>query len=169
MKVSVILILTAFAFSILSCKSTKTIAQTEHTRTMLDSLKREIYQDTVKFNAKDLVFTQIGRRNVNSYSMLYFVNETFVYMLDIIHSDKVVEFINEFLDSDKIESIRIIPKEKASMCRVFGGIRGQNGIVLIVLKKKIKFNPLVAGLEKTGKSSGDNFSKRNNNELMIRE
>ena len=166
MKVPVILILTVFAFFTLSCKSTKTIAQAEYTQTMIDSLKHEIYQDTVKFNEKDLIFTQIGRRNVNSYSMLYLVNGVFLYMLDIIPSDKVVEFVSEFLNSDKIESIGIIPKEKAYM---FGGVRAQNGLVVIRLKKKVKFNPLVAGFEKRGENSGDNFSKRRANELMIRE
>jgi hypothetical protein len=132
----------------------------------IDSLTQKIYQDTVKFDEKDLIFTQFGRRNINSYSMLYVVNGAYFYMLDIVSSDKVIEFVNEFLDIYKVENISILPKEKASM--LCGG-SAQNGIVAIVLKKNAKFNPLVAGLTMTRKNSGDNYTKRNDNELMIRE
>ena len=132
----------------------------------VDSLIQKIYRDTIRFDEKDLVFTQIGRKNINSYSMLYVVNGAYMYMLDIVSSDKVVEFANEILDIYKIESIGILPKEKTqTLC----GVRAQNGIVLIVLKKNAKFNPLVAGFNFTGNKSGDNFSKRNDNELMIQE
>ena len=138
----------------------------DKTAIQVDSLIQEIYRDTIKFNEKDLVFTQIGRRNINSYSMLYVVNGSYFYMLDIISSDNVVEFVNEILDTDKIASIDIVSKEKLS---AFYGVRAQNGIVLVVLKKNVKLNPLVAGFNFTGSSGGDNFSKRNDNELMIRE
>ena len=144
-----------------------TIKNELNKRVQIDSLVQEIYRDTIKFNEHDLVFTQIGRRNTNSYSMLYVVNGAYLYMLDIISSDKVVEFVNEILDTEKIESIGILSKENAST--FFGGVRAQNGIVAIVLKKNVKFNPLVAGLTETGKNSGDNFTKRNDNELLIRE
>ena len=133
---------------------------------IIDSLIQEIYRDTLKFDEKDVIFTQIGRRNVNSYSMFYLVNGAYMYMLDIIPADKVIEFVNEVLDIDKIEDIGVLPKEKAVM---LGGVRVQNGIVAIVLNKNARFNPQVAGLEKTGKSGGDNFSKRKDNELKIME
>jgi len=81
-------------------------------------------------------------------------------MLDIVSSDKVDEFANEILDIHKIESISVLPKEKAV---TLGGVRAQNGLVLIVLKKNVKFNPLVAGFN-FGRGGGDNFSKRNDNE-----
>ena len=135
-------------------------------RILVDSLIQEIYRDTIRFEEKDLVFTQIGRRNINSYSMLYVVNGAYLYMLDIVSPDKVFEFATEFLDINRIESISILPKEKAS---VLGGVRAQNGIVLIVLKKNLKFNPLVAGFNFIGSGGGDNFSIRNDNELMLRE
>jgi len=143
-----------------------TIKNELNKRKQIDSLIQKIYRDTVRFDKKDLVFTQIGRRNINSYSMLYLVNGAYFYMLDIVSSDKVVEFVNEFLDIHKIESISIIPKEKTL---TFGGVRVQNGVVAIVLKKNTKFNPLVAGFNFAGVNGGDNFSKRNDNELMIRE
>ena len=137
-------------------------------RILIDNLIQEIYRDTIRFDEKDLVFTQIGRRNINSYSMLYVVNGAYSYVLDIISSDKVVEFVNEILDADKIESIAIISKEKI-VETMLDGIRAQNGIALIILKRNTKFNPLVAGFNLIGNSGGDNFSKRNENELMIRE
>ena len=144
-----------------------TIKNELNKKILIDSLIQEIYRDTIKFNEKDLVFTQIGRRNINSYSMLYVVNGAYLYMLDIISSDNVVEFVNEILDTDKIASIGIVSKEKARA--LFDGVRVQNGIVAVVLKKNVKFNPLVAGFNFIGSSGGDNFSKRNDNELMIRE
>ena len=137
-------------------------------RILIDNLIQEIYRDTIRFDEKDLVFIQIGRRNINSYSMLYVVNGAYSYVLDIISSDKVVEFVNEILDADKIESIAIISKEKI-VETMLDGIRAQNGIALIILKRNTKFNPLVAGFNLIGSSGGDNFSKRNENELMIRE
>ena len=98
--------------------------------------------------------------------MFYVVNGVYLYMLDIIPSDKVVEFVNEILDIDKIAGISVLPKEKVAEAGM-KGVRAQNGIVAIIMKKNVKFNPFVAGLEKTGKNSGDNFSKRKENELMI--
>jgi len=143
-----------------------TIKKELNKRILIDNLIQEIYRDTIRFDEKDLVFTQIGRRNINSYSMLYVINGIYLYMLDIVSSDKVDEFANEFLDIHKIESVSIMPKEKAI---TFGGVRAQNGIVSIVLKKNAKFNPLVAGFNFVGSGGGDNFSKRNDNELMIQE
>ena len=145
-----------------------TIKNELNKRILIDSLIQEIYRDTIKFDEKDLVFTQIGRRKINSYSMFYVINGAYFYMLDIISSDKVIEFVNEILDADKIESIAIISKEKAVEARL-DGIRAQNGIVAIVLKKNARLNPLVAGFNFTGSIGGDNFSKRNDNELMLRE
>ena len=109
------------------------VIKNELNKKIIDSLQYEIYQDTVKFNEKDLVFTQIGRKNINSYSMLYVVNGTYMYKLDIISSDKVIEFVNEFLDADKVKDIVILPKEKAMS--IFGSL-ASNGIVAIVLRQK---------------------------------
>ena len=138
----------------------------EHSKKVLiDSLKKEIYLDTSKFDKKDLLFTASGRKNRNSYSMLYIVNGAYMYKLDIITPKQVIEFVDEFLDTDKVDVISILPKEKA--ISVFGS-HAQNGVVAIKLKKKAKFNTLVAGLTKTGKNSGDNFTKRDDNEILIR-
>jgi len=133
---------------------------------LIDSLKQEIFRDTIKFEEKDLVFTMVGRKNMCSYSMLYVVNWTYFYKLDIISSDLVVEFVNEFLDTEKVKDISLWSKKMSSA--IFG-TNAPNGAVLITLKKNAKFNPLVAGFNFTGNRCGDNFSKRNNNELMIRE
>ena len=134
--------------------------------TTVDSLKQIIYSDTIKFDGKDVVFTERDKLNINSYSMFYVVNGVYLYMLDIIPSDKVVEFVNEILDIDKIAGISVLPKEKVAEAGM-KGVRAQNGIVAIIMKKNVKFNPFVAGLEKIGENSGDNFSKRKENELMI--
>jgi hypothetical protein len=134
-------------------------------RRMIDSLTQVIYRDTVKFDKKDLVFDIVGRRNINPYSMLYMVNGAYMYKLDIISPEQVIEFVNEFMDAEKVKGIGVIPKEKVGM--IFGS-HAVNGIVAILLKKKAKLNPFVAGLTKTEKKSGDNFSQRNDNEILIR-
>jgi hypothetical protein len=138
----------------------------------IDSLKQAIYQDTIKYDENDLIFNAaLGRMNKNSYSMLYIVNGSYLYMLDIITSDKVLEFANEILDVDKIDDICIIPTEAAVG---FEGVRATNGVVVISLKKNVKFNPIVAGLEERDVKYkrkifrvGDNFTKRKENEMML--
>jgi hypothetical protein len=164
MKKALIIVLAVFLFG--SCATTKNTSSERELdkKIQVDNLIQKIYQDTVKFNRESLVFTQIGRRNVNSYSMLYIVNGAYLYMLDIISSDKVVEFVDKILAVDNIKSIVVLPKEKAIG---LGGIRAQNGIVAIQLKKEVKFN--VAGLDFTKNNSGNNFSKRKDNELKIME
>ena len=137
----------------------------QQNRTVIDSLKQIIFRDTVKYDEKDIIFTQMGRKNVNSYSMLYIVNGAYIYMLDIIPANKVIEFVNEILDTNKIASIAILPKEKASG---LGGEYVQNGIVAIVLKNKTKFNPYVAELTRRNKETGDNFKKNGKKIIMIR-
>ena len=51
-----------------------TIKKELNKRILIDNLIQEIYRDTIRFDEKDIVFTQIGRRNINSYSMLYVIN-----------------------------------------------------------------------------------------------
>jgi hypothetical protein len=119
-----------------------------------------IYRDTIKFEEKHLSINSNELMNINSYSMLYVVNGAYFYILDIIPSDKVIEFVNEILDIDKIEGIGILSKEKLRET-LFDGVRIQNGIVAIRLKKRAKFNPIVAGLklsERGTGSGGDNFT-----------
>ena len=164
MKQTILFVLTVFLLG--SCTTTKLInSENELSKQMsIDNLVQEIYRDTVKFNGSRFVFSQIGRRNLDSYSMLYVVNGRYQYLLDIISSDKVVEFVNEFLNSDKIDNIVIMPKEKAT---AFGGSNAKNGVVFITMKKKVKFNPFVAEFKKTRKNSGNNFFDRKPNEIMI--
>jgi hypothetical protein len=128
---------------------------------LIDSLKQEIYRDTIKFDKKDLsVCLRSGTTiNINSYSMLYVINGAYFYALDIIPPNKVVEFVDEFLDIDKVKSIGVVTKETVQKA-MFDGSHVQNGIVLIELKRKTKFNPLVAGLEKIGKQGGDNYRNK---------
>ena len=110
------------------------------------------------------------------------VNGRYLYSLDIISSDKVVEFVNEILDVDKIEFIDIMPGEKAHS---FHGNRGLNGMVVITMKKNAEFNPFVAGLKmreiKCKRKTSlfairiwwvckvyDNFFNRRENEIILR-
>jgi hypothetical protein len=131
----------------------------------VDSLKKDILADTAKFNEADLIYTASGRRNSKSYSKLFIVNGSYIYKLDIVSPKEVVEFANELLDPKKIKSLTVLDSSKASP--LFGPDTW-NGIVLITMWDKTKFNPKVAGLTLNRKKSGDNFTERKKGELLIR-
>jgi hypothetical protein len=131
----------------------------------LDSLKTQLFTDTAKFKQADLVFTATGRRNTKPYSPLFIINSAYIYKLDIISGSQVVSFANEILDDKKIKSISFIDKKKAS--ELFGQNAWQ-GVILITMFDKAKFNPKVAGLT-IQKKSGDNFTVRKKDEILIRD
>ncbi|MCO6164063.1 hypothetical protein [Flavobacterium sp. NRK F7] len=141
------------------------VGQKLEKKQVLENLKSEIYLDTIKFDKKDIVFTALGRENLKPYSKVYIVDGQYLYKLDIIESKLVLEFINEILDVEKIESIEVIEKEKAST--LFGG-NAKNGVVAIRMKRKVNYNPKVAGLILTEKKYGTNFSQIKEGELQIR-
>lgn len=129
----------------------------------IGTLREQLYSDTLKFNRSDLIHNSLGTINRNGNSPLFIINGKFYYKLDIISGDKVQEFINEFLDHKKIETISILdsPQSKALY-----GTYGSTGTVSIQLKKKVKFNAAVAGLNQ---QTNNNFFQRMPNELLIRE
>ena len=151
----IIIIILLIPTNLFAKKKNKIVSQSEIEKIeIIDSLKQEIYNDTIKFDEKDIIaipnWNNTERkykweRNRNSYSKLYVVNSAYAYKLDLITSDLVAEFVNEFLDIDKIQNIEIKSK-KESMA--IWGTEAENGLVLITLNKKAKFNPTIAGIEK---------------------
>lgn len=135
-------------------------------KTFLDSLKSQVFTDTAKFKQTDLIFTAIGRRNTKPYSPLFIVNGAYIYKLDIINGSEVVSFINEILDDKKVKSLTYIDSSKAS--EHFGQNAWQ-GVILITMFDKAKFNPKVAGLTLRKNKSGDNYTVRKKNEILIRD
>lgn len=131
----------------------------------IDSLKTQIIQDTLKFIRNDLIHTSIGTNNKNNYSKLYLVDGKYLYKLDIISGQKVIEFVNEYLSESKIQSISITDTIYSQ--QLFGS-NGISGLVSIQTKKKLKYNPKVAGLKLTTKSNGNNLWQRENDKLIIR-
>ncbi len=131
---------------------------------IVDSVRQTICRDMARFDQKDLVYTPSGWKNRNSYSMLYVVNGAYLYKLDLIPADKVAGFIDEILDVGKIENIVILSKDDVASSMLHGSLV-ENGIAVITMKKKAKFNPEVAGLKKC-KKSGDNFHYHQCNELL---
>ena len=119
----------------------------------IDSIKKKIISDTSKFKKSDMISTPNGNRNINSYSPLFFINILYKYKLDIISGSDVVNFINEILVSDKIESITLLEEPKS--LEIFGA-NGRNGTILIQLKDITKINLKVAGF-KPIRTVGDNF------------
>ncbi len=132
----------------------------------LDSLKNQLLTDTIKFKQIDLIFTTIGRRNVIPYSPLFIINGAYIYKLDIVSGSEVAEFAQEILDDRKIKSITHIDSSKAS--EHFGQNSWQ-GVIVITMFDKTKFNPKVAGLTFHKKKSGDNYTTRRENEILIRD
>ena len=132
----------------------------------LDSLKLQVLTDTAKFKQTDLIFTAIGRQNAKPYSPLFIVNGAYIYKLDIINGSEVISFVNEILDDKKIKSLTYIDSSKAS--EHFGQNAWQ-GVIVITMFDKAKFNPKVAGLTLRKNKSGDNYTVRKKNEILIRD
>lgn len=132
----------------------------------LDSLKIQTFTDTTKFKQTDLIFTTLGRQNAKPYSPLFIINGAYIYKLDIVSSSQVVKFVKEILDDKKIKSITYIDSSKAS--EHFGQNAWQ-GVILITMFDKAKFNPKIAGLTTHKNKSGDNYTVRKKNEILIRD
>lgn len=132
----------------------------------VDSLNNRVLTDTSKFRETDLFYTTLGRRNAKPYSALFIVNGAFIYKLDIVGGLEVAAFANEILDDRKIKSITFIDSSKAS--EHFGQNAWQ-GVILITMFDKAKFNPKVAGLTMRKNKSGDNYTVRKKNEILIRD
>ncbi|MBO9565657.1 MAG: hypothetical protein J7621_22975 [Niastella sp.] len=124
----------------------------------VDSLRYVILNDTSKYDKKDLIHTAIGTQNADQYSSLFIVNSEYFYLLDIISPDKVLEFVDEFLNSSHIFSIQIISDPEATSTY---GRRGKNGVVLIKTKSKSLVNYHVGGLKvkSRNKNNFDQFIK----------
>ena len=167
-----LLIIICFIVKTVSGQFSKDTAQSyvpviygERLEGFVDSLKKKILADTAKFTDADLFYTATGRRNARSYSKLFIVNGSYIYKLDIVSSKEVVAFTNEFLDPKKIKSLTLLDSTKASPII---GPDARNGIVVMTMWDKAKFNPKVAGLTLNRKKSGDNFILRKKGELLIR-
>jgi len=70
------------------------------------------------------------------------------------------------LDDKKIKSVTYIDSSDAS--EHFGQDAWQ-GVILITMFDEVKFNPKVAGLTLHKNKSGDHFTLRHENEILIRD
>ncbi|HWJ26573.1 MAG TPA: hypothetical protein VNS32_08515 [Flavisolibacter sp.] len=123
----------------------------------LDSLKQAILVDTAKFQRLDLKHTSIGTINAKSYSKLFIVNNRYSYKLDIIEPKQVLEFVNEYLTTEKVSHVLMLDAHIAR--HQFGEIAFK-GAILIFLDEKARFNPKVAGLTEAKKKTGNNFNQK---------
>ena len=130
----------------------------------VDSLKEQILVDTLKFLKADLIYTESGTLNSKAYSKLFIVNGSYIYKLDIVDPQKVLEFANEILDHNKIKSLTILDSSKSSP---FFGPDTWNGIVLITMWDRAKYNPKVGELTIRRKHSGDNFTVKKKGSYSI--
>jgi hypothetical protein len=164
-----IIIFICFFYNISFCQSEKKSVPTRDIKGKeiefyLDSLKSKILMDTIKFNRKDLIHSNMGTRNTKTYSPLFIIDKC-QYKLDIINGKLVKEFADEILDYLKIESIAIISPENS---RNLFGRKGENGAIWMSSKKGTKINFNVAGLKtKKRKKLRNNFNQRQNGEITI--
>ena len=126
----------------------RTIPNT-HIATYLDSLRTVIINDTLKFKADDLYQKEEVTRNKLGYSKLFIVDNKYSYLLDIIPGKKVMEFLNEFFIPDAIETI-IDYIEPAGSTSIYGS-RADLGAIYIKMKKGVKYNPNVGGIDPNAK------------------
>lgn len=129
----------------------------------IDSIRKKIIADTVKFNRKDLIHSSVLTENSQPYSMLFIINKEYAYALDIISGNKVMEFVNEFLKPEIINSIQFLDSNNATA--VYGN-RGQKGALLINIKRKKKLVFFVAGLKRNNNRK-DNFDQYQAGELKV--
>ena len=131
----------------------------------LDSLKTVIFQDTSKFNRADLIHTNMGTRNIGSYSPVFLINMKYSFKLDIINGTLVNQFVNNILDPSKIVRIDVMD---TIYSQALLGVDGINGAIWITTKKNAKIDFNVAGLKMSkNKKHGDNFDQRQGNEIKI--
>lgn len=131
--------------------------------TLIDSIRKKIITDTVKFDRRDLIHSSLLTENSRPYSALFIVNKKYAYVLDIIGGNKVMEFIDEFLKPEIINSIQMLDSNNATS--VYGK-RGQKVALLINMKKKSKLDFFVAGLKKSNNRK-DNFDQYQAGELKM--
>jgi len=115
----------------------------------LDSLKTVILADTVKFNVIDLYQDGSQTRTRNGYSKLFVIDNKYSYRLDIIPGNQVREFIKEFFVPGSIETI-IDYMESAGAAAIYGS-RADFGAIYIQIKKGVKYNPKVGGIDPNAK------------------
>ena len=127
-------------------------------------MKTQIIRDTLKFNRTDLIHTSIGTNNKNNYSKLYHIDGKYLYKLDIISGQKVIEFVDEFLSKSKIQSISITDTIYSQ--QLFGQ-NGITGLISIKTKKNLNYNPKVAGLKLTTKKTEIIFGKKKEEIIYI--
>jgi hypothetical protein len=149
-----------------TAKSNVPVIYGDRLKPFIDSLKNQLLIDTVRFRQTDLIFIASGRRNAKPYSPLFIVGSAYIYKLDIVSGSEVAAFAKEILDDKKIKYITYIDSSKAS--EQFGQNAWQ-GVILITMYDKAKFNPKVAGLTLRKNKSGDNFTVRKSGEILIRD
>ena len=128
-------------------------------KSQIEYLRSEFLSDAIKFKKSDIIWTESGntikfkktgiiqteseKRNINSYSKLVVVNSKYLFLLDIMDTESLIEFINEVLVESKIKKLAVIDKETASALNFNGDAK--NGIVAIHLKKE-KLSPKILAL-----------------------
>jgi len=137
----------------------------ENIASYIDSLRKLIINDTVKFNRNDLISHGREIKNKNGYSKLYVIDYKYSYRLDNISGEKVLEFLKEYFIPDSIEMITDYEATPAAAA-IFGW-RADLGAIYIKMKKGFVYNPRVAGIEPQDKSKNQAIemapSKQKNN------
>lgn len=138
-------------------KSHPTVIPQQELSHFVDSLKTKIISDSSKFKRTDLIHTVTGSFNAKPYSPLYIVDGKYLYKLDIINGKNVLEFVKEYLDPTKIESIAVMDSVGSTL--IFGR-NASVGSISIQIKNNTPYNPFIAGLKTKDKSKDKSFWQR---------
>lgn len=126
----------------------------------------ELIRDTIKYSKEDTYHTATGTLNKNSYSPLFIINGKQYFKFDIVEGNCVIEFIEEYLDTSNLKSLRKIAKEAAASA-LYGRL-GANGLVIVELKRLKKAKTNHCGFKKTNKNKGSNFDQWKKGEVRMR-
>ena len=164
MKLKIFTAISILTFSLTFSQVKDRVVKGHEVKIYLDSLKRIILLDTIKFSRKDLIHSNMQTTyNTKPYSPL-FVIEKYLYKLDIIEGNLVKDFVDEILNDEKIESLIIIESHRA--ISLFGS-NAEGGVIWMTPKKKQKINYKIAGLKKVRKRTWNNFDQRKIGEIQI--
>ncbi len=102
----------------------------------IETLIEDLYRDTVKFNPDDVLLYSSTLKNKNAYSPLLIINfnsqeKPEFYKLDIVDAVCVRDFVKNYLQSGKINSM---VKYDGSYSIALFGVRGVEGVVTIEIE-----------------------------------
>ncbi|MFT6149914.1 MAG: Mor family transcriptional regulator [Saprospiraceae bacterium] len=164
MKKQILLILASGLFTVNLYSQIDSVFSKKSLEEQINIIKSELIKDTIEFDKKDLIHRVIGTQNSDSYGKLYIINGKQFFKSDIVDRHCIEDFIKNYLKESNVISIEKLNSEVSAA--LYGGY-GENGIVIIRLKKLKKAKTTQCNFELNRKLVGSNYYQPNG--LMIRD